>query len=62
MPDRVTVRREEIEETRILRLALPRVGDVGVVRHQDHHPATRIDDRAQVDVLAVGAALRRLAA
>src|SRR6185503_4538777 len=59
---RIPIRRELIEELRILPLALPRILDVRVVGHQHHDPAAPIGDAAEVDGLAVVAALRGAAA
>src|SRR5450432_3473192 len=55
--DRVAVRREAVEVFLALALALPGVGDVGVVRHDDHQPTALVGDGAEVGVRAVGAAL-----
>ena len=58
MPDGVAVGRELVEEARVLTFALPRIGDVGVVRHQHHHVAVVIDDALDGRRRAVRAALR----
>src|SRR6185295_2570881 len=61
-PDRITVRRKLVEETRVGGFALPGVGDVGVVRHQDHQAPVAVADTADVGDRALGAALGGLAA
>src|SRR3954470_22698773 len=51
--ERVAVRREAIEVFLALALALPRVRDVGIVRHDDQQPAAGVLDAAEVHVRAV---------
>src|SRR5262249_20676753 len=56
--DGVAVRREFVEVFLALALALPGVGNVGVVRHHDHQSAVVVGDPAEVDGRTVTTALR----
>src|SRR6266850_8469704 len=58
---RVAVGTEVHEVRRIVALALPRVAEVGVVRHQDDDAALAVGDRARVRHGAVRTAFRRAA-
>jgi hypothetical protein len=60
--ERIAVRRELLEVSRVLTLALPRVLDVGVVGHQDHDSTVVIGNRTHVRYRAVGSLLRRASA
>ena len=60
--ERVSVGSELEEVPGILSLALPRVVDVRVMRHEDHQPAGLIADSAAVDLDAVVAVLGGAAA
>ena len=55
--DGVPPGRELIEVPRILSLALPGVGDVGVVRHEHHHVTVAVQDCLVLGDRAVVAAL-----
>src|SRR5688572_29376949 len=52
-PDGVAIGRELEKILRVGGFTLPRVGDVGVVRHQHHDPAIAIGDGANVRLGAV---------
>src|SRR5262245_55921917 len=54
--ERVPIWTEIHEVRRIVALALPRIAEIRVVRHQDDHPAFLVDDGACVRSSAVGAA------
>src|SRR6058998_3053050 len=56
-PERVAVRSEVDEVRRVVALALPRVAEVGVVRHEDDQTSLLVRDAARVRDGAVGAAL-----
>src|SRR5438105_11188298 len=56
--DGVAVRREAIEVLLVLPLALPAVGDVGVVRHADHQAPFLVVDAAEVHAGSLRAPLR----
>src|SRR5689334_5545220 len=60
--DGIAVGRELVEEARVLAFPLPRVRDVGVMRHQHDHVAVMIDDALHRRGRAVRAALRVAAA
>src|SRR5688572_14660944 len=60
--ERVAWDTELIEEPRVVALALPRVADIRVVRHQHHHASGLVGDDARVRRRAVRALLRRVAA
>src|SRR5262245_9905374 len=61
--NRVSARREQIEILMRRRaFALPRVGDIGVVRRQHHQPLPRVENTLEVDLRAVGTALGGLSA
>ena len=47
-PSAYPLERELQEELLILAFALPRVADVGVVRHHDHHPAVLVGNHPEV--------------
>src|SRR5262245_55919358 len=57
--ERVPIWTEIHEVRRIVALALPRIAEIRVVRHQDDHAALLVDDAARVGRRAVGAAFRR---
>src|SRR5205085_7231823 len=61
-PERVPVGAEVHEVRRIVALALPRIPEVRVVRHQHDHAALLVGDAARVRHGAVGAALGGAAA
>ena len=56
-PNGIAIRREAEEELGVLPFTLPRVGDVGVVRHHHHQPAVLVADAAEVRLGAQLAAL-----
>src|SRR6185503_10588254 len=51
--------REQREELLVFPLALPSIGDVGVVRHHHHQPAVVVEDAAAVRRRRLPAAFRR---
>src|SRR5436309_2061924 len=52
-PNRISVGGETLEVLSVLALALPRIGDVGVVRHHYHQPAAFVGDAAKIGVRTV---------
>src|SRR5262245_1792759 len=56
--ERVAIRTEIHEVRRIVALALPRIAEIRVVRHQDNQPALLVNDGARMRGCTVGAALR----
>ncbi len=60
--ERVAVGRELQEELVVLAFALPRVADVGVVRHRHHDAAVAIGDGAEIGMWTVASPLARIAA
>src|SRR6266498_1203302 len=57
-PNCVPSRREAFEVFLALAFALPRVGDVRVVRHHDHESALLIDNAAVIGIRAIRSAFR----
>src|ERR1044072_9201257 len=55
-PDGITPRRELVEVAWVFTLALPGVGDIGVVRHQHHDVAACVEDGAEMGLGAGRAA------
>ena len=43
--ERVAFGRERVRSSAVVAFALERVAEIGVVRHQHHHPATLVEDR-----------------
>src|SRR5690349_9263543 len=60
--DSVSVGREMEEERRVIPFAFPRVGDVGVVRHQHYDAALLVGDCGQIGHGALPAELGGIAA
>ena len=55
MPSLIALDREGVEVLRVVGFALEGVAEVGVVRHEDHHVAVLVEDRAGVQASALSA-------